>query len=165
VLVVGQPVTLRIVIANRMARPAGNVTLQAVVPDDVLVDRHSARLGHSSRDGNVIRWFVPTLPEGEEAELLLYGALGLSRPGGVSLCVTVLSAGAPVEHCVQFQTSVPVGVPDPATATPAPEAFDAAPVEERFEVSRTVIGWALVIVGMIAVGLMLGDRLRRRGAS
>jgi hypothetical protein len=156
----GTRVVFLVRLVNRGAAPALDVTLDVVPPADAIVDLIEPDLGVGYRDGRVVRWVLPGLAAGGEGRLRLEGVLSrTSRPDG-ALCAVLLSAGAPVEHCVPVEAVASDGRPgspasEPLTTLPTAEPAGALPAS----VDRAgALRWGLLVLGLAALGTWLGLR-------
>jgi hypothetical protein len=156
----GQRVSLIAALLNRGDATASDLTLQMVLPTDVIINQVDTSAGQTARSGRLVRWYIPALAASQEATLELVGVLARAPADGVRLCVTVLSAGAPAEQCALFEPAAS-GPAAPVTAAAGEVTADDAPVAPADEgTNARAIGLALFLFSLAALGVMLGQRLR-----
>jgi hypothetical protein len=152
---------LRVLLANRDLLPAVDTTLEIRFPDSLELADPRADMGQVLPGSAVLHWYIPQLEPGAAAELLLPLASGPTTPSEATVCVLLLSAASPLEHCAALQLTAGPGAP-----TSGPAATEAAPLEseplspEPAPASALPWGWGLLLAGLGALGIWLGLRLR-----
>ncbi|MFN2115284.1 MAG: hypothetical protein ACK2T6_06190 [Anaerolineae bacterium] len=166
---IGESVELLVVVANRTDASADDLTLQAYIPEALIVEAITAEDGQTASADGVVRWYVPRLMPGDDAVLRLRGVVSSAPEAGLELCALLLSAGAPLEQCARFEirdelgaASAPGGEPEEqdlesGVATVVPPS-SSLPVD----VSPTLLGWTVLIAGLAVLGVWLGLVLRGR---
>lgn len=159
----GQP-ALRVTLANRDAVPAIDATLEIRLPERVEVGEPRTDMGQALPGAGLLHWYIPRLEPGAGAELTLPFAPGSAQGQDLTVCVLLLSAASPLEHCAALRlaagTSVTAAVATATVELPEDSALASA---EPVPAPAPPWGWALLLAGLGALGLWLG--LRRRGAS
>lgn len=162
----GQDVVLQVALANRAAVPALGSTLEISLPDGLTLQRVEAVSGQTLQDGPLVRWYVPRLDPEAETSLRLTGLPAQAGERSLRLCVLLLSAGSPVEHCGLFrlgglggERSAPPTEPldVPTMAPPGGAVPD--------ELWPRVAGWGLLALGLGVLGIWLGVQARGARAS
>jgi hypothetical protein len=156
----------RVAVENRDVVAADGVTLAITLPAGRGPGEPVAQSGQAFLDGPTAYWYLPHLEPAAGSELRV--PLGVVPGPGetVRVCVGLLSAASPLEHCTAL------GGPGAAVAAPAlvlggagalgpedgatvPDAPPAGPA-----VLPPVLGWGLVLLGLGVLGAWLGLRLR-----
>jgi hypothetical protein len=141
-----------------------DVTLDVEVPDGTAIENIDAGLGNTTQVDSLVRWHVPRLAAGGQATLKLRGLVAPLVASKIELCVMLLSAGAPLEHCAAYETVTGPATPEDSEDSGAP----LLPTAERSAApnlgldSGLGLGWLLLLLGAVGIGVWLA--LQRRGA-
>lgn len=157
-------VTVVVTLANRGADPVAGATLDIDTAAGFLLSGVDAAAGQTARAGSLVRWYLPQIDAGTEAVLRLTGtpaAVGGRRP---TVCATLISAGSPVEHCVEVEPPPAAGAaaaPPVAATLPTAEPAGTLAAEAPGALRS---GWTLFILGLLALGVWGGMQWRGRGS-
>jgi hypothetical protein len=155
----------RVSVINQGEDPALDVTLDIAIPPGLILDPITDPSGQTARAGDLVRWYIPRLEPGAETTLRLGGVMAQLGGGGTELCATLLSAGAPLEHCARFDLAAGAAdalardLPPAAAQTTLPTAVPAGTVVSELP-GALRSGWTLIIVGLAALGVWLGLQWR-----
>ena len=165
-----QRVSFVVELRNQSGQDLRELTLDISVPDVLLDFGVETRVGETARAGQLLRWYLPELPRDTGTSLRLSGMVARSGGGRTQLCVLLLSAGAPLEHCSAFEVlSAPAAAPD-ADRSPSPDPGGlptAEPAGSLLEEGGPALasGWGLLLLGLLILGAWLGLQLRSRSAA
>jgi hypothetical protein len=161
---VGAPFTISARLENRGALPIAGVTLLLNFPDGVQLNDVTPEPGYVAAAGNQLRWSIGTLAPGGAGLLTVDALVGAGPSREIDICATLLSQGAPLEHCIGlFVSALGRGQPtvnadlEALYATPGPAGGVFA---ERD--SADFLRWGLLIAGMVILGVWLGAAVRSR---
>lgn len=177
-LAVGVPFRASVRLVNVAELPAHDLTLEVTLPDALLADDARAPRGEVTRDGPVVRWYLPLLDPASEASLDVVGVAAAEAGGlrGQPLCALLLSRAAPIEHCLEIRVAAQPGaigagggdadagganagagapaLPTAATGLGFADVVAGSP--------RVLAGWGLLALGLGILGLWAGVSMRGR---
>lgn len=168
----GQLFRVLVDMANRAPLPLEQLTLDVAVSSQVRLERASASLGDAVVVDAITRWYVPLLPAAGRGRLTLEAVVMPAAARQVEVCVLVLSAGAPLEHCSVFGLGVG-SAPDRSvgpTGQAVLEEGNALPTAVPAGILADVgggpvlFGWLLVLVGLVGIGVWAGMQWRGRSS-
>jgi hypothetical protein len=165
-LVLREGASFLVEVINQNATDALGITLDVSVPDVLIDYRVETRVGETSRAGPLVRWFIPELAAGARTSLRLSGNVARAGTDRTALCVTLLSAAAPLEHCGAFEVlrTRPAGesaesdAPELPLGDPAPAEIASNPIADLFGAIPPG-GW-LLMLGVLVLGAWWGGQLR-----
>jgi hypothetical protein len=165
VAVPGGGVTLRLAVLNRDLAPAGDVTLEVTLPPELAPGSARTATGQVVTAGSAVRWYIPRLEAGAAALLELPASVRSAAGADSRVCVLLLSAASPLEHCIALRAE-----PAPPTLAAGPGlgdvgatgASDSAPGTAARTGPPPELAWGVLLAGLAALGAWLGLRLRAR---
>ena len=167
-LVLRESASFLVEVINQSANDAVGITLDIAAPDVLIDYRVESRAGETSRAGPLVRWYIPELASGARTSLRLSGNVARAGSDRTAICVTMLSAAAPLEHCGAFEVlrTRPEGEatesesPAFPLGDPPPAEIASNPIEDLFQAIPP--GAWLLVLGVLALGAWWGGQLRAK---
>ncbi len=159
--VLGESASFSVELANRGQGAVNDVTLDVTLPSDIVLERVEAVTGQTTQLDSLVRWHVERLASGGQSTLRLHCNVPPMASRELELCVILLSSGAPLEHCVVFETAggsvtqeAGAGFAEPAL--PTAEIAGAVILESG---TGGVLGWFMLLAGLVVLAAWIGLRL------
>jgi hypothetical protein len=153
----GQPVIARVEVLNQSPYETGQILVEVALPAGLQLEAASPLSGSADASGNLIQWTIPALDSGAMTRVTMR-ALVLAVDQSMALCASVLSSGSPVESCIGL-------VPGSGSGNADLDAVPAFVMPEAPTDGGTPLEWALLLIGLLLLGLWGGTAYRSKIAS
>ncbi len=159
----GGGLTLRVLLTNRDLNPAVDVTVEVTLADELVPGPARTAVGQALAAEGAVRWYIPRLESGATALLELPAVVAAAAGPESRVCVLLLSAASPLEHCIVLRaepaTPSLARAPAPGDSESGASSGEAVPAPDRGGLPPE-LAWAVLLAGLVALGAWLGLRLR-----